>query len=69
LRISLGIENTKEDIDVLISVLREIGNNHGTGRNEEFIHDDKGKNHLSEKKIKNRINEFVRSRVQMVYSD
>ena len=32
LRISLGIENTKEDIDALVSVLKEIVNGNGTGR-------------------------------------
>lgn len=67
-RVSLGIENSQDDVDIFIRVLSEIAGQAGIKREESFQLETKGKKILTKTELKNQLVDFVRSASEIVYN-
>ena len=68
LRISLGIENSKEDVDTLIHVLDNIAGNSNVTIDSTSAYDQKGTTLLTNGIVKQQMKDFVRDATHRVYS-
>jgi selenocysteine lyase/cysteine desulfurase len=67
-RVSLGIENSKEDIDALINVLNQIARQPRTQEHRPLASTDDGTPILSQAVIQQQMNDFARAAAQRVYT-
>lgn len=66
-RVSLGIQNTKEDVDALIQVLTEISNQKNNKKELNDRSKSNGKSILTKSEVKKQINGLVRDVSEKVY--
>jgi len=68
-RISLGLENTKEDIDTLVSMLGQIaGKTPQVSTGSQSASPGKGSSPVSKEKVKQQLKDFVEAAALRVYS-
>lgn len=67
-RVSLGIENTKEDVDALLQVLGKIAGKHKTSRNKHSTSAPGGTPVLSRADVNQQMNDFIKAVALRVYS-
>jgi selenocysteine lyase/cysteine desulfurase len=67
-RVSLGIENSKEDIDTLINVLDKITRQPRTQEHRPLASTDDGTPILSRRDVQQQMNDFARAAAQRVYT-
>lgn len=68
LRVSLGIENSAEDVDALIQVLDEIANKQQTTTGSQSAHSQIGNAKVPRIEVQNQIKEFTKEVTRRVYS-
>jgi selenocysteine lyase/cysteine desulfurase len=67
-RVSLGIENSKEDVDTLINVLNQIARQFRTQEHKPLASTDDGTPILSRRDVQQQMNDFARTAAQKVYT-
>jgi selenocysteine lyase/cysteine desulfurase len=66
-RVSLGIENSEEDVDTFICILDKIARQQRSGEKKDSAASEKGAFILSQKEIKQQMNDFVKVAAQRVF--
>jgi len=67
-RVSVGIENSEEDVDALIQVLGQIANKKQSATGSQFVHSQNGNVYVPRSEVQKQVKEFTKAVARKVYS-